>query len=112
MRRTVIPPLALTIAAVLAFAGQAVAQIEGPYHLMAGLAPGIGERAAAMGDAQVAVARDATALYWNPAALALSGRRQWHVGSAHFEGYHLDLDELGDMLSRSWSCTSPQWATI
>lgn len=31
---------------------------------------GSGARAAAMGDAQVALAKDATAVYWNPAGLA------------------------------------------
>ena len=40
----------------------------------AGLAPGIGARAAAMGDAYVALATDTSALYWNPAGLARLSR--------------------------------------
>jgi len=36
---------------------------------------GVGARAAAMGDAYVAIADDATAVYWNPAGIArLSGQ--------------------------------------
>lgn len=71
---------------------------EAADQVMAGVAPGVGARAAAMGDAHVAAAADATALYWNPAGLALGGEKHWHAASARAEGYHLEVDELADML--------------
>jgi len=40
---------------------------------------GVGERAAAMGEAYTALAADATALYWNPAGLAAASRTQLHL---------------------------------
>lgn len=40
---------------------------------------GAGSRAAAMGEAQVALANDANAIYWNPAGLALSNKAQLAV---------------------------------
>ncbi len=61
---------------------------------------GVGGRASAMGDAFVAVANDASALYWNPAGLTLFPENQlivahneWVVNIKHdFIGavYHLD----------------------
>jgi len=66
----------------------AAAQMQGPNRLMAGLAPGPGARAAAMGEAHVAVARDASALYWSPAGFALRDDGQWHAVSAHYDGHH------------------------
>lgn len=40
---------------------------------------GAGSRAAALGEAYVALANDATAIYWNPAGLALSNKAQLAV---------------------------------
>jgi len=61
---------------------------------------GVGSRASAMGDAFVAVANDASALYWNPAGLSLFADNQvifshneWVVDIKHdFAGvvYHMD----------------------
>jgi long-subunit fatty acid transport protein len=61
---------------------------------------GVGGRASAMGDAFVAVANDASALYWNPAGLVqfsnnqvIFSHNQWVVDISHdFLGavYHLD----------------------
>lgn len=67
---------------------------------------GVGGRASALGDAFVAVANDASALYWNPAGLSQSNRNQvffshneWLVDIKHeFLGavYHLsDNDAVG-----------------
>ncbi len=88
------------VSALLAFCGGWVgAQRElSANYLMAGLAPGIGARAAAMGDAHIAVATDATAFYWNPAGLAAGGDTQWHALSARFDGHHVDLGQVRDML--------------
>jgi hypothetical protein len=46
---------------------------------------GVGARAAAMGSAQVAVASDATSLYWNPAGLALV--EGWNLHLSHNEWF-------------------------
>jgi len=61
---------------------------------------GVGGRAEAMGDAYIAIANDASALYWNPAGLAqfsdnqvMFSHNQWIVDINHeFVGavYHLD----------------------
>jgi F plasmid transfer operon, TraF, protein len=62
MRRIVVP---LAIAALLV--------VIGPVDSMAQTFEVIGTRAAGMGGAFVAVADDASAVYWNPAGLALGG---------------------------------------
>lgn len=63
---------------------------------------GVGGRATALGDAFVAIANDASSLYWNPAGIVLFGDNQvlfahnsWLVDINHeFAGavYHLDED--------------------
>ena len=64
---------------------------------------GVGARATAMGDAFVAVANDASALYWNPAGITqfqtnevVLAQTNWFVDIQHqFIGavYHLSLDD-------------------
>lgn len=49
---------------------------------------GVGPRASAMGEAFVAVANDATAIYWNPAGTARVGENQVHFG---YNDWFLDL---------------------
>ena len=64
---------------------------------------GVGARAAAMGDAFVAVADDASALYWNPAGLALLPGTQVHFSHTQwpaeieyeFVGVVKNLDRIG-----------------
>jgi hypothetical protein len=60
---------------------------EGSYALEF-LTVGVGARAAAMGNAHVAVADDATAAYWNPAGLAAIRRRA-------FAAQHADTFQQG-----------------
>jgi len=50
--------------------------------------PTVGERAQAMGNAFVAVANDASAIYWNPAGMAFVKDRQAQIS-------HTDLYDLG-----------------
>jgi long-subunit fatty acid transport protein len=69
---------------------------------------GVGGRATAMGDAFIAVADDASSLYWNPAGLSQSMENQiffshneWVVDIQHeFAGavYHLSVPMM------LWSC--------
>jgi hypothetical protein len=65
---------------------------------------GVGGRGAALGDAMVALANDASASYWNPAGLTLSpsnsvmvSHTEWLAGLKHdFAGvvYHLTSDDV------------------
>ncbi len=69
--------LAATVVAVLVLTmtTQVMAQeVTGP---LSGAAVGMGARSAAMGGAFVAVADDATALYWNPAGLTENSGLSW-----------------------------------
>ena len=97
----------VTLAALLALAGPAWSQPALDrsivFDVMAGTAPGVGARAAAMGDAQVAVATDATAFYWNPAGLAFDRARGWHTPSIRYSSTDLPFFDLRDMLDVSHS---------
>jgi hypothetical protein len=65
---------------------------------------GVGGRGAALGDAMVALANDASASYWNPAGLTLStsnsvmlSHTEWLAGLKHeFAGvtYHVTADDI------------------
>lgn len=78
--------------------GQVEVQPEVVNILPAGLGPGIGGRAAAMGDAGVALATDATALYWNPAGLALAPGQGWHPASVRYHSDGLGVSDLLGMV--------------
>ncbi len=98
-----ISPSVTTISAALlafAFAVPASAQLSRDVvnGVLVGLAPGVGARAAGMGDAHVAVASDATAMYWNPAGLALQPATGLHFPSVRYSGEALSISDLTDML--------------
>lgn len=78
--------------------GQGGVQPEVINSLPAGTGPGVGARAAAMGDAFVAVASDASALYWNPAGLALAGRGGWQPVSIRYQSEGLGVGDLLQMV--------------
>lgn len=59
-----------------------MAQTKAPKYSNEFLSIGVGARALAMGNAQVAVASDVTAAYWNPAAITLVAD-QYQVGLMH-----------------------------
>jgi hypothetical protein len=80
---------------------------------------GVGARAAAMGEAYVAVAQDATALYWNPAGIATTPGYEFHAShnewisdvryeyiagvsgkKGHAFGAHLGLLHMGELEGR------------
>ncbi|MDZ7372744.1 MAG: outer membrane protein transport protein [candidate division KSB1 bacterium] len=60
----------------------AQAQLEEPINLV-GQPMGIGARALGLGGAYVAAADDYTALYWNPAGLALIRKTECNLGLSH-----------------------------
>ncbi len=60
---------------------------------------GVGARATAMGSAQVAVASDATSMYWNPAGLALVNGWDFHV--SHNEWFQ-DIREEYLGVAKKW----------
>lgn len=82
---------------------------------------GVGGRATSMGDAFVAVANDASALYWNPAGLSqfsenqvMFSHNQWVVDINHdFIGavYHLDEDNTFGISLTSLSMQDMQVTT-
>ncbi|HOX28671.1 MAG TPA: hypothetical protein PLQ76_05895 [bacterium] len=68
--------------------------------------PTVGERAQAMGNAFVAVANDASAIYWNPAGLALIKRRQAQISHTDLYGVGIDYNFLGyaqPMYGAAWA---------
>jgi len=67
--------LAVVVSVTWFFSNAGCSEITG----LAFLKIGVGARAAAMGSAQVAVASDATSLYWNPAGLALVDGLNLHL---------------------------------
>jgi len=88
----------LAVALSIATPGAAEARREALNELLAGLAPGIGARAGAMGDAFVAVADDATALFWNPAGLAIRPHaRELHWATVRHGSSDVALTDLGTM---------------
>ncbi len=79
---------------------------------------GVGGRASAMGEAFVAIANDASALYWNPAGLVqfsqnqvIFSHNQWLVDLKHeFIGgvYHLDANNaFGISITSLWTKDMP-----
>lgn len=88
---------------VAGFEGPATAQQEVLNELTAGLGPGVGARAGAMGDAYVAVADDASSFYWNPAGLALEpDAKELHWATARTGSSDLaftDLDVMFDIVN-------------
>ncbi len=56
--------------------------------------PTVGERAQAMGNAFVAVANDASAIYWNPAGLALVKNRQAQISHTDLYGWGIDYNHV------------------
>lgn len=69
---------------------------------------GVGARAMAMGNAQVAVAEDVTAAYWNPAGLAAQGAPLWpelslmhaayfaNIANYNYGGFAMPIDSQGN----------------
>ena len=69
---------AIALMLLVSLSGSAAAYEPGTAGLLF-LRLGVGERAAAMGEAYTALANDATALYWNPAGLASLENTQLHL---------------------------------
>lgn len=86
-------PIAAMVAAVLSFMVAAGVGAQVDASTLSGPLGGMGPRSAAMGGAFVAVADDATALYWNPAGLAEINRLQWN---SSIVGRVESLDVLDD----------------
>ncbi len=83
----------------LMLAVSADAQEEVLNELLAGLGPGIGARAGAMGDAYVSVAEDASAMYWNPAGLAVRPcAHELHWATVRHGSSDLAFTDLGVVL--------------
>ncbi|MDI6807914.1 MAG: PorV/PorQ family protein [Candidatus Eisenbacteria bacterium] len=71
---------------------------------------GVGARAAAMANAHVAVATDATALYWNPAGLAEVKTREIAVShSEWFQGIRYEFAGLAFDVGKSAVALGFQW---
>ncbi len=88
----------MAVALGIAVPWTAGAQQEVLNELLAGLAPGVGARAGAMGDAFVAVADDASAFYWNPAGLAMQPHaRELHWATVRHGSSDVALTDLGTM---------------
>lgn len=98
MSKTKNPIIALSIVSVLLFASHFVsAQTEGYGGTHSNFIHGVGARALALGNASVAESYDATAIYWNPAALdrlqyknvslfftnLLYGSQYYYIGYVH-----------------------------
>jgi opacity protein-like surface antigen len=86
-------PVVVILILILGFSGGLLAQSKVGTTSAQFLKIGIGPRAAAMGDAFVAIANDATALYWNPAGIAGLTSNQvfltyndWIAGISHSYG--------------------------
>jgi len=109
---------ALPVIAQLLLSGPALAAEPGDTGL-AFLKIGVGARAAAMGEAYVAVAQDPTAMYWNPAGIANTPNLEFHashnewisdvryeyVGAVkglrgHAIGAHVALLHMGELQGR------------
>ena len=69
MQKSIVPVIVIVAVLVAVTVLPATAQTN--KAALVGPKMGVGPRASAMGGAFVAVADDATALYWNPAGLAL-----------------------------------------
>lgn len=80
--------LCLAFLLTLAFTHTGFGQIKTGTTAAQFLKIGIGARASAMGEAFVAVANDATAIYWNPAGTARIGENQVYFG---YSDWFLDL---------------------
>ena len=74
----------LSLCLIALFGGQAAAQVRAPKYSNEFLNIGVGGRALGMGNVQAAIARDATAGYWNPAGL-LDLPRKNNVALMHSE---------------------------
>lgn len=91
----VVSGVLLVLATVWAMSASGSEEITG----LAFLKIGVGARASAMGSAQVAVASDATALYWNPAGLALVEGMDLHL--SHNEWFQ-DIRQEYVAVAKRW----------
>ncbi len=95
MQKSIVP--VIVIVAVLVAVSVFPAAAQTSKAALVGPKAGVGPRASAMGGAFVAVADDATALYWNPAGLALVDRWTF-TGNVIGRAQNLDsVDDASDV---------------
>ncbi len=91
----------------LLFSSALLAQVSAPKYSNEFLAIGVGARAQAMGNTQIAVADDVTSGYWNPAGLlnqqsdyeVMLEHGEYYSGIAKFDylGFSMPLDTLSNL---------------